>query len=155
MMSIMFLGFAEIAQAVRPVAPRMVTSHEPFVKLSVKPDRLVLGIVPSIGRSSNSQAKLDAHIVANCPFQIKASFTPFKRTRDYSSIQSSHISAEINGTNVGISGKAVPIIKSMKPTPAGGVDIPLDIKLSLANSTMYPAGSYKGDLVFSIMAASY
>ena len=155
MMSIVFLGFTDIAQAVRPVKPDMELPDEPFVKLSVEPDRLDLNNVRSVRRSSNSQGKLEAHIVANCPFQIKASFEPFRRVRDRFPIRPEHMSAEINGANVRIAGRAVPIITSMKPTGPGGVNVPLDIKLSLANAVMYPAGPYKGNLVFTITAATY
>jgi len=160
MMSVVFLGFTGIAQAVRPVMPRMLFPDKPFVKLSVKQDRLDFGMVPSIGRrrsrrSSSSQAQLEAHIVANCPYQIKASFEPFKRVRGHFSIRPEHMSAEINGANVNIAGKAVPIITSMKPTPKGGVDVPVDIKLSLADAAMYPAGPYKGTLIFTVTTMSY
>jgi hypothetical protein len=155
MMSIMFLGFTEIAQAVRPVKPDMKLPDEPFVKLSVKPDRLDLNNVRSMRRSSNSQGQLEAHIVANCPFQVKASFQPFRRVRGRLPIRPEHMSAEINGANVRVAGRAVPIITSMKPTGPGGVNFPLDIKLCLADASIYPAGSYKGNLVFTVTAATY
>jgi len=170
-MSVVFFGFTGIAQAVRPVVrpavrpavrpivmpykkPHKVFLDEPFVEFSVKPDRIDLGMVPTTGRGS-SRAELEAHIVANYPYQIKASFTPFKQERGHYSIKPKHISAKLNGKNVLIGGTAVPIIRSEKATPDGGLSFPVDVKLSLSNAVMYPAGPYKGTLIFTITTVAF
>jgi len=151
-MAAVWFGLATSAQAVRPVTPPMVVSAKPFVSISVKPDKLDLGTITP-GTLGSLLAKLEAHTIANCPHQVKASFEPFEQKRSRVSIRPEDMSVVLNGVDVPIAGAKVPIISSVKPTPRGGVDVPVDMKFSLANAVRYPAGSYKGTLIFTIMAA--
>lgn len=155
-MAVMLSSLAGIAQAVNPgIHPKMVFA-KPFVRMSVKPDKLDLGIIPPVGFGS-LPAKLDVHIVANCPHQVRASFSLFTQQRgrvSRVSIQPEHMSVVINGVDVPITGRAVTIISSAGPTPAGGVHVPVDMKFSLASSLLYPAGPYKGNLILTIMPGS-
>jgi len=147
-----WFGLATSAEAVRPVTPPMVVPAKPFVSISVKPDKLDLGTIPTSCLGS-SPAKLEAHIIANCPHQVRASLEPFEQKRSRVSIRPKDMSVIINGIDVPIAGAKVPIISSVKPTPRGGVDVPVDMKFSLANPLLYPAGPYEGVLIFTVMAA--
>ncbi len=141
------LGMARNAQAVCPVVPPKIDPGKPYISLSFKPDKLELGTIPYKGELP---ATLDAHIVANCPHQIKASYEPFEQRKSKVTIKPEHTSVVINGKDVPEVGRSVTIIKSAKPTPSTGINVPVDVKFSVANTMMYPAGSYKGALVFTI-----
>ena len=153
-MAVVWFGLTGTVQAVRPVMPPMVIPvkpFKPFVSISIKPDILNLGVIPHRG---SLLTKLEAHIVANCPHQVRASFAPFaqQRQRGRVSIRPKDMSVVINGVKVPIARRAVPIISSVKPTPAGGVDVPVDMKFSLDNAVRYAAGPYEGTLTFTVMA---
>ncbi|MFQ6034923.1 MAG: hypothetical protein ACE5NM_03620 [Sedimentisphaerales bacterium] len=150
-MAVVWFGLTGVAQAVRPVMPSMVLPvkpFKPFVSISVKPDILDLGTIPLRG---SLPAKLEAHIIANCPHQVRASFKPFTRQRGRISIRPKDMSIKINGVDVRVARRAVPIISSVKPTPPEGVDVPIDMTFRLANAVQYPAGSYQGTLTFTVM----
>ena len=66
-------GLTSIVQAVRPALPPKMVSNEPFVGISITPDNINLGTVSPMG-FNNLPAKLEAHIVANCPHKVEASF---------------------------------------------------------------------------------
>jgi len=150
--AIVWCALATSAQAVRPVTSPMVVPAKPFVSISFKPDKLDLGTIPPAAHGS-LPAKLEAHIIANRPHQVKASLEPFEQKRSRVSIRPKDMSVVINGVDVPIAGAKVPIISSLKPTPRGGVDVPVDVKFSLASPLLYPAGSYEGTLIFTVMAA--
>ena len=150
-MAAVCFGLTEVVQAVRPVM-FSGRSLEPFVSVSIKPDKLELGtILPKT--SGSLPGKLEAHILANCPHQVRVSFEPFAHQRGRIPIRPEDMSLVVNGVNVPMAGKKVTIITSMKPTPAGGVDIPVDINFTLANALRYPPGLYEGNLIFTVMAA--
>jgi hypothetical protein len=143
-------GLIGITQAVSPpVVPPMMIHDEPFIRISFKPDTLDLG-APSLDGNYSQPVQLKAHIVANCPHQVKASFETFKWVRGGGSIRPEHMSVIINGVNVPINKAPVSIISSSKPTPFGGVDVPVDVKFKL-DSLMYPAGAYKGALKLTVV----
>jgi len=153
-MAVVWFGLTGIVQAVRPVRPRLVVPvkpFKPFVSVSIKPDKLDLGTIAPMSLGS-LPAKLEAHIVANCPHQVRASFAPFAQQNGRVSIRPEDMSVVINGVNVPIAGRKVRIISSVKATPPGGVDVPVDMKFSLANAVQYPAGPYEGILIFTVMA---
>jgi len=157
-MAVVWFGLTGVVQAVRPVMPRFhgnmvipVKPFKPFVSISITPDKLYLGTILPMSLGS-LPAKLEAHIVANCPHRVKASFTPFAQQRGRVSIRPEDMSVVINGVDVPIAGEKVPIISSVEPTPREGVDVPVDMKFSLANAVQYPAGPYEGTLIFTVMA---
>lgn len=143
-------GLTGMVQAVRPAVLPPAVSDEPFVGISIKPDSINLGTVSPAG-FKNVPAKLEAHVMANCPHQVKATFEPFRREDSGVTIRPEHTAVEINGINVPVAGSGVSIISSVKPTPLGGVDVPVDIKFSARGLLLYPAGPYKGSLVLTIM----
>ena len=126
-------GLTGMVQAARP----QVVFVEPFVGISVTPDKINLGTVSPAG-FKNVPAKLEAHVIANCPHQVKA-------------IRPEHTAVEINGINVPVAGSGVPIVSSVNPTPPGGVDVPVNIKFSARGLLLYPAGPYRGCIVLTIM----
>jgi hypothetical protein len=143
-------GLTGIGQAVRPALPPKMVSDEPFVGISVTPDNINLGIVSPMGFNS-LPAKLEAHIVANCPHKVEASFVPFKGSDYNVTINPKHTSVEINGVKIRENGSGVPIVSSANPTPPEGIGVPFDIKFTTKGLMLYPAGQYKGNLVLTIM----
>ncbi len=143
-------GITGIVQAVRPALPPKMVSAEPFVGISITPDNLDFGMVSPIG-FNNLPAKLEAHIVANCPHKVEVSFVPFKGSDYNVTINPKHTAVEINGVEIRVAGSGVPIINSARPTPPEGVGVPVDIKFMTRGLMLYPAGQYKGSLVLTIM----
>jgi len=148
-MAMVCFSISGIAQAVRPALPPRV-SVEPFVGISFTPDSLDLGTVSPVG-FKNLSAKLQARIVANCSHQVEVSFMPFKSKGHDATISPKHTTVEINGVEIPVAGSGVAIFRSAKPTPPGGVEVPVDIKFSARSLILYPAGQYKGSLVFTVM----
>jgi hypothetical protein len=148
--AIVCFSISGMVQAVHPAMPPNV-SAEPFVGISFTPDSLDLGTVSPVG-FKNLPAKLQARIVANCSHQVEASFEPFKSKNHNATISPKHTTVEVNGVEIPVAGSGVAIFRSAKPTPPGGVEVPVDIKFSARSLILYPAGQYKGSLVFTIMA---
>ncbi|OHB61039.1 MAG: hypothetical protein A2167_04410 [Planctomycetes bacterium RBG_13_46_10] len=142
------LEMAGMVKSVQPVLPPKL-SLEPFVSLSFTPDKIDLGNVSPVG-FKNMPVKLQAHILANCPHQVKASFEPFKNKNSNVSIRPEHTSVEINGRDIPMTGSGVSILSSARPTPPEGVKVPVDIKFSARGLLLYPAGPYKGSIVLTI-----
>jgi len=142
-------GFNEVASAFRPVRQSGLSKGK-FASVNVTPSEIDLGMVnyPGLGKSG-IPAKLEAHIVANCPHYVAVSFGGFTRMRDGDSIPAENISVAVNGIKVPVNGRHVPIASSLRPTPKEGVDIPIDIEFEL-NRGKYPFGKYKGTLVFLV-----
>jgi hypothetical protein len=63
------------------------------------------------------------------------------------------LTVAINGKEVPVGAGRVAIAQSSRPTPAGGVDVPVDLKLAVTGLASYPAGRYSGSLVIRVMAA--
>jgi hypothetical protein len=143
------LGTVAPSKAVRPLGP---SDRKCFVGFSVKSYEIDLGTIKSLGfKQGSSVAKFNARVVANCPHHIEASFEPFARVGGRFVIPSKNTFVVINGRGVPVGGKSVPIISSSKPTPVGGIDVPLDLKVGLENVTSYPAGDYNGTLIFTVV----
>lgn len=143
-------GLTGIVQAVRPALPPNMAS-KPFVGISVTPDNLDLGTVSPIG-FNKLPAKLEAHIVANCPHRVEASFVPFKGSKYGVTIGPKYTPIKINGVKIRAAGSGVPIISSARATPPEGIGVPVDITFMTRNLMLYPAGQYKGSLILTIMA---
>jgi hypothetical protein len=141
-------GMAGMVHSVQSLPPKIVTI-EPYVSLSFTPDKIDLGIVSPAG-FKNMPVKLEAHIVANCPHQVRASFEPFKSRDTNISISPDQTTVEINGKNIPTTSSGVPILTSARPTPPEGVEVPVDIKFSARGLLLYPAGPYKGSVVLTI-----
>jgi hypothetical protein len=144
------LGLAGIGQAKKPVGQFAGDfPGGPFVAISFEADELNLGAVSQMGVNS-LVGGLTAHIVANCPFNVRASFSSFKRQGGGGFIPREETLLTINGLNVPVSGRSVSIISSAKATPAAGVDVPLECKFTVGGVEQYRPGTYEGTLTFTI-----
>jgi hypothetical protein len=138
-------GFNEVASAFGPVRKSGLTSGK-FASVTITPSEVDIGIVRFPGlEKSGMPAKLEAHIVANCPHYVAVSFGGFALTRNGDSIPAENISVAVNGINVPVNGRHVPIASSFRPTSEEGVDIPIDVNFELKRGK-YPFGKYKGTL---------
>lgn len=153
-MTVVLFGLVVPSQAVRPVGP-IAPGGRCFVGFSVKQDVIDLGTIKSLGFNRGLlAAKADARVVANCPHRVEVSFEPFVRVGGRFLIPSKNTSVVINGKDVPVAGRSVPIIGSSKPTPVGGIDVPLDLKVGLEDVTSYLAGKYEGVLIFTVMGGA-
>lgn len=121
----------------------------PFIGVTVTPDPLHLGEVAGPGLHQR-RAVLTAHVVANCPYHIEASFTGLRNVRDGRTIAPKHLSVAINGKKTPVGTGRVTIAQSGRPTPIGGEDIPVDIQVDFVGLPTYSAGRYYGTLVLTV-----
>jgi hypothetical protein len=123
---------------------------QPFVIVSIPDKPLNLGEVcgPTLKQVG---AEVTAHVVANYPYVISASFTGLRHERRNVEISSDHLSATINGKQLPIGGSGV-VVTSQGPTPRNGVDIPLELQVGVKTVASYPAGRYVGNLVIKVTA---
>jgi hypothetical protein len=143
-----WFGFNEVASAVSSVKQSGLTK---FASVTVTPGEVDLGTVPFPGLDTcRMPARLEAHIVANCPHYVAVSFGGFTRTRDGDSIPAENVSIAVNGVNVPVNGRRIPIASSFKATPKEGVDVPVDIEFELKQGVKYPAGRYQGTIAFLV-----
>lgn len=139
--TVVWFGLAVTAVAQHPI--------EPFMSLSITPDKIDLGSFSGFGQELPAQ--LEAHIVANFPYHIKASFTGFTHQDGDGSIPNEQTSVVINGKDVPVASNGVSIISSTRGTPIGGVNVPVYLKFGVDSVMQYPAGTYGGKLVFIII----
>ncbi len=123
---------------------------QPFVIVSIPDKPLNLGQVcgPNLKQVG---AQVTAHVVANYPYVISASFSGLRHERRSVEISSQHLSATINGKQMPIGGGSV-VVTSQRPTPRNGVDIPLELQVGVKTVASYPAGRYGGTLVIKVTA---
>lgn len=121
---------------------------KPFIAMSITPDELDLGYLARSGPGGLS-GELTAHIVANCPYNMEVSFAPF--TGKSGPILPKHTSLVINGREIAVNGQPVSIASSSKPTPVKGVDVRVNLEVTVDMAFLYQAGAYKGDLTFTLM----
>jgi hypothetical protein len=93
----------------------------------------------------------EIHVVANCPFDIKASFAGLRAESSGKAIASAHLSVAVNGTAVPVGGRSVTVERSNGPTGPSGEDIAMDLKVGFLNLPTYPAGRYQGAVKLTIM----
>lgn len=131
--------------------PVPVNLEMPFVSVSLPNAPVYVGQVwgPGVQRAG---AKLVARVTANCPYHVEASFQGFQHGKGGGAISPRHLSVAINGKQVPVGTGRVAIAQASKPTPAGGVDVPVDLQLGVTGLTSYPAGRYNGALVIRVMA---
>lgn len=125
---------------------------QPFVTVSVpRTSLLYLGEVwgPDLKQVG---ARVNAHVVANCPYHLEASFQGLRHEAGHAAISFTNMSVAINGRHVSSASQRVPIATSYEPTPAGGVDVPIDLQIGVKGMALYPAGRYAGALVITVMA---
>jgi len=136
------LAAADVASAIDPSLP--------FVSVSLPQKPINVGVVWGPG-TRRVGAQFVARVVANCPYYIDASFQGFKHERG-KVMDAKHLSVAINGTEVLVGAGRAAIAESSKPTPAGGVDVPVDLQMSVSGLASCPAGRYRGALVVRVMA---
>jgi hypothetical protein len=142
------LAVVEVATAAAPAA---VPRYGPFVHVTVPRKPVRLG---EVTRSGMQQVKshVTARVVANCPYQIEASFEGLRHEQGKAVIAPKHLSIAINGKPTPIGKGRVTIAQSRKPTKSTGEDVPVDLQIGVKNLPMYPAGRYSGTLVITVMA---
>jgi hypothetical protein len=146
-----------VASAVRLPSPVAIKRHRsmpvaypqaPFVSVTVSGEPLNLGSVPGPGMHQ-ARSQMTAHVVANCPYHIEASFTGLRHGGKV--IAPQHLSVAVNGKEMPIGSGRVTIAQSGVPTPPGGQDVPVDLQVGFMGAPIYPAGRYLGTLVLTIM----
>lgn len=138
-----FLVVADVASA-QPGAP-------PFVSVTVTREPLDLGDVAGPGLH-RVRSRLTAHVVANCPYHIEASFTGLRHGTGGRMIAPQHLSVAINGKEVPFGTGRVTIAQSSAPTSSAGEDVPVELQVGFLGLPTYPAGRYLGSLVLTVMA---
>jgi len=150
-------GAAAVSQATpfgSASLPRLPANLElPFVSVSLPRTPVYVGEVWGAGRQ-RAGAKLVARVTANCPYHVEASFQGFQHGRGGGAILPKDLSVAINGKEVPVGTGRVSIAQASKPTPTGGVDVPVDLQLGVTGLKSYPAGRYSGALVITVMAGS-
>jgi len=123
----------------------------PFVSVSFKGAPAELGTLWGPGPRS-VQVPLKAHVVANCPFHIAASFEGFRHVQGKAVISPRDLSVAVNGQEVPIDSGHVAVARSATPTSSSGVDVPLDLLVKVSGMDRYPQGRYSGALVITVTA---
>ena len=140
------LVMADVAAATVPL-PTL-----PFVHVSLPHVPMNVGTVWGPG-PQHVGGQVTAHVVANCGFRVEASFETFRHLRGKAVMSAKNLAVAINGKEVPVGVGRVAIAESSGPTPANGVDIPVDLKVTVTGLESYPAGRYGGSLVIRVMAA--
>lgn len=133
-----------------PPPPPPVIPAPPFVKVTLPKESLRLGDIWSSG-AFQANGKLDVHLVANCPYQVDASFRDLKRGGGDEPLPTKRVMVAINGKQTSLGGR-VQVARSGQPTPVSGVDIPVQLQVGLDNFMSFRAGRYNGTLVITVMA---
>ncbi|MGE5295307.1 MAG: hypothetical protein ACM3VT_10815 [Solirubrobacterales bacterium] len=129
---------------------KAVDPSQPFVIVTIPKTPLDLGdVAGAILRQVGAQ--VTAHVVANYPYHISASFSGMRHQTKNVEISAEHMSATLNGKPLPIGGGKVPVA-TQGPTPRGGVDIPLNLQVGVKTVASYPAGRYAGTLVITVTA---
>jgi len=133
-----------------PPPPPPVPLIAPFVKVTVPGGPLQLGDVWS-GGAFQAGAEVKVHVLANCPYQVEASFRDLRRGAGNELLSPKQVMVAINGKQTSLGGK-VPVALSGLPTPASGMNIPVQLQVGVNNLMNCRAGRYNGTLVITVMA---
>jgi hypothetical protein len=124
-------------------------SRRPVAAVAVPQTPLSFGRVGGAG-PLRVKAQTAAHVAANCPYRLMASFQGFVG----GAAERTALPPKL--TKVTINGKEVPVgtefveIATGGPTPPGGVDVPITIEIKTSGALTYPAGQYGGDLAITV-----
>lgn len=133
--------------ALRPGSPM------PIATVSAPQKPLQFGRVSGPG-AMRLKAEVPAHVVANCPFRLAASFQGFTEVAGRkTAIPPAQLVVKINGKEVPIGTDRVQIATG-RPTPPTGVDVPVVIEMEVKGASSYPAGRYGGNLALSVLRGS-
>ena len=133
-----------------PPPPPPVPPVPPFVKVTVPEGPLRLGDV-WFGGAFQAGAQVKVHVVANCPYQVEASLRDLGQGAGNEPVPSKHWMVAINGKQTSLGGR-VPVALSRQPTPANGVDVPVELQVGVDSVMNCRAGRYNGTLVVTVMA---
>jgi len=122
----------------------------PFVHVTVPKQPLQLGDVMS-GGVFQAGAEMKVHVLANCPYQLEASFRDLKSGVSNEPLPPQQVMIAINGKRTSLGGR-VPLVVSGQPTPSTGTDIPVGLQVGVNNIMNCRAGRYNGTLVITVMA---
>jgi len=133
-----------------PPPPLPVGRMPPFVKVTMPKEPLQLGNVWS-GGAFQAGAQVNVHVVANCPYQVGASFRELKHRAGDQPVPSNQLMVAINGKQTTLGGQVM-VASSRQPTPLNGVDIPVELQVGVKDFMKSSAGRYNGTLVITVMA---
>lgn len=136
-------------RAVGNTPPPPVSPMPPFVKVTMPKEPLQLGDVWS-GGAFQAGARVKVHLVANCPYQVEASFRDLKHGAGDQPLSPNHLLVAINGKRTMLGGR-VPVALSRRPA-LNGVDIPVELQVGVDSIMNCRAGRYNGTLVITVMA---
>jgi hypothetical protein len=122
----------------------------PFVEVSMSRGPVYFGTVWGPGDETVG-AKLSAHVVANCPFRIAASFKGFVHEGGKGALPPWNQKVRVNGKSVPVGNRRAVVVESNVPTPPSGTDVPLGLQIDVKGLKYYPAGRYNGMLVLTVM----
>ncbi len=134
------------------VPPNMLVNPSmPFVSVSMQQEPVEIGTFYGPGAKS-SLFQLYAHVVANCPYHVAASFQSFKHVHGKAVISAKDLSVAVNNKPIPIGAGRASVVHSPKPTPLSGVEVPLALLVKVQGMDRYPQGPYRGALVITVMA---
>jgi hypothetical protein len=136
------LAMTDIASAAYP--------SQPFVSMTVTRDPLDLGDVVGPGMHQ-VRSRATAHVVANCPYHIEASFEGLRNGPGGKVISPQHLTVAVNGKEMSVGTGRITIAQSSRPTASAGEDVPVDLQVGFLGLPAYPAGRYYGTLVLTVM----
>lgn len=149
MIAIWLMAAGSVFGATAPVP--VIGPVVPFVRITPPEEPFYLGHFWEAGANSQATGHTKVHVVANCPYQVQASLQGLTHVTGRSTISPKHTTVVINGERTRLGGR-VEIARSHHPTTMAGVDVPVDLKVTMSNMVLYPAGRYGGTLVITIMA---
>lgn len=145
------LAMAEVGSAAKMPANMPLNMSMPFVSVSVQHEQVDLGTLSGPGQRS-ALFPLYAHVVANCPYHVAASFETFRHVQGKAVMAASDLSVAINGQPIPVEAGRVSVAQSPSPTLSGGERVPLALLVKVKGMDRYPQGPYRGALVITVMA---
>lgn len=135
------LVMADVACAIDP--------SKPFIAVTVPDGGIDLGVAWGQGWK-RLEGQVIANVVANCPYHLEASFQGFSHAQGKATISPKHLDVEINGKSVSVGNDRVSVAGSNRPTPSGGMEVPIDLRVGVTGLTAYPAGTYNAVVVIKV-----
>jgi hypothetical protein len=129
-------------------------SFRPMAVVSVPNTPLEFGTISGPG-PMRLKAEVTAHVVANCPFRLAASFQGLTEAAGKKMvIPPAQIAVTINGKELPVGTDCVQIATG-GPTPPTGVNVPVVIEMVMkAGASLCRAGRYGGNLVLTVKKGS-
>lgn len=146
-----FLAVTAAASAASVTPKMLVNPPEPFVSVSMQQEPVEIGTLYGPGPRS-ALFQLYAHVVANCPYHVAASFQSFRHVHGKAVIRAKDLSVAVNNKPIPVGKGRAAVVHSTKPTPPSGVEVPLALLVKVQGLDRYPQGSYRGALVITVMA---